>query len=118
MIAQDIRTALTSAIERTLDAPGVDPLIATARQPGFDLQANFAMKLAKQLGRPPRELAEAVAARLRGELTVEVSGPGFLNLRVAEGALAAWATAALSDERLGVPKAAAETVVVDYSAPN
>src|SRR3954449_6685555 len=120
MIAQDIRTALTSAIERTLDAPGVDPLIATARQPGFDLQANFAMKLAKQLGRPPRELAQQVADALDGELLdhVEVSGPGFLNLRLSEQALARQATRALGDDRPGLPAWTPQTVVVDYSAPN
>src|SRR6478736_10258095 len=118
MIAHDIRTALTSAIEQALGAPGVDPLIAAARQPGFDLQANFAMKLAKQLGRPPRELAEQVKAELRLPASVEVSGPGFLNLAIAPQALAEWATAALADARLTVPEQPSQTVVVDYSAPN
>src|SRR4051794_2095061 len=74
------------------------------------------MRLGKRLGRPPRELAEGVAARL--EFTAEVSGPGFLNLRVRETTLTAWATRALADERLGVPRAEPQTVVVDYSAPN
>ena len=49
----------------------------------------------------------------------EVSGPGFLNLAFSPEALAAWATRALDDPRLGVPLAATpQTVVVDYSAPN
>jgi arginyl-tRNA synthetase len=81
------------------------------------------MKLAKQLGDPPRRIAERVAAVLGtvdGLLAaVEVSGPGFLNLTFAPAPLAAWATAALHDPRLGVPAAAKpQTVVVDYSAPN
>src|SRR3954469_14379859 len=120
MIAHEIRTALTGAIERALGEPGVDPLLAPARQPGFDLQANFAMKLAKQLGRAPRELARQVADELGDGLldTIEVSGPGFLNLGIASDALAADATTALNDERLGVPRPAPQTVFVDYSAPN
>src|SRR3954452_21284369 len=68
MIAHAFRTELTAAIERALGQPDVDPLLTLARRPGFDLQANFAMKLAKQLGRPPRELADQVRAELHGHL--------------------------------------------------
>ena len=55
-----------------------------------DYATNAAMKLAKPAGRPPREVAELVAARLRerdGIAKVEVAGPGFLNITLAEGAL-------------------------------
>ena len=49
----------------------------------------------------------------------EVSGPGFLNLTVADEALAGLVCALAADPRLGVPVAAGpETVVIDYSAPN
>jgi arginyl-tRNA synthetase len=118
-----LHTSLTVAIEHALGQAGVDPLLAPSRQPGVDLQANFAMKLAKTLGRRPREIAEQVTAAL-GDVdelvaAVEISGPGFLNLTFAPGPLTAWATAALNDPRLGVPLAAEpQTVVVDYSAPN
>ena len=118
-----LHTSLTVAIEHALGHAGVDPLLAPSRQPGVDLQANFAMKLAKHLGRKPRQVAEQVTAALGNVdgllAAVEVSGPGFLNLTFAPGPLAAWATAALNDPRLGMPVAAEpETVVVDYSAPN
>jgi arginyl-tRNA synthetase len=57
-----------------------------------DLASNLAMKLARPLRRPPIAIAEAIAAELRGAagdtLTgVEVAAPGFLNLRLADGAL-------------------------------
>lgn len=118
-----LRAALTGAIERALGEADVDPLLVPSRQPGADLQANFAMKLAKQLGQPPRALAERVLEALGdadGLLTsAEVSGPGFLNLAFAPDALARWGTAALADPRLGVaPATQPQTVVVDYSAPN
>ena len=56
-----------------------------------DYATNIALQLAKSAGRPPREIAELVAARLReaeGIASVEVAGPGFLNVRLAEAALA------------------------------
>ncbi|WP_193369193.1 arginine--tRNA ligase [Pelagibius marinus] len=53
-----------------------------------DLSTNAAMVLAKPAGRKPRDLAEALAARL-GKLDdvtgVEVAGPGFINLRLVPG---------------------------------
>ena len=55
-----------------------------------DYATNVALTLAKPAGRPPREVAELLAARLRaadGVAAVDVAGPGFLNLRLAEAAL-------------------------------
>ncbi len=102
----------------------MDPLLVPSRQPGADWQANFAMKLAKQLGRPPRVLAERGGGRARRRrraarrvevVRARVPQPARSRRR----ALAAWATRALGDPRLGVPPAAEpQTVVVDYSAPN
>jgi arginyl-tRNA synthetase len=51
--------------------------------------------------------------------SVEVAGPGFLNLTFTPEFLGAQlAAAAADDARLGVRRPAAETAVVDYSAPN
>ncbi len=50
-----------------------------------DLSTNAAMVLAKPAGANPRALAEALSAELNkidGITTVEVAGPGFLNLRL------------------------------------
>jgi arginyl-tRNA synthetase len=65
-----------------------------------DYATNVAMQLAKQAGRPPREIAELIAARLaetEGIAAAEVAGPGFLNVRIdagAQGVLAAEIVAA------------------------
>jgi len=87
-----LHTYLTVAIEHALGHAGVDPLLAPSRQPGVDMQANFAMELAKRLGRKPREIAEQVTAALgdvdRLLAAVEISGAGFLNLTFAPGPLA------------------------------
>jgi arginyl-tRNA synthetase len=48
-----------------------------------DMATNAAMVLAKEAGKKPRELADAIAAALRAEPLVEkvdVAGPGFINL--------------------------------------
>src|SRR5690625_2337448 len=50
-----------------------------------DMATNAAMVLAKGAGRKPRELADLLAGRLReaeGVATVEIAGPGFINLRL------------------------------------
>jgi arginyl-tRNA synthetase len=48
-----------------------------------DMATNAAMVLAKDAGKKPRELAEAIAEKLRADdlmAKVEVAGPGFINL--------------------------------------
>jgi arginyl-tRNA synthetase len=55
-----------------------------------DYATNIALRLAKSAGRPPREVAEAIAARLRpiaGIGAVDVAGPGFLNITLSAGSL-------------------------------
>jgi arginyl-tRNA synthetase len=59
-----------------------------------DYATNLALQLAKAAGRPPREVAEVLARRARevpGIESVEIAGPGFLNITLeaaAQGELA------------------------------
>ena len=98
-------------------------MLRRSQDPKFgDYQANFAMPLGKQLGRPPREVAEEVVRRLDVSdlcLPPEVAGPGFINLRLRDDWLSARLDQAVGDPRLGIaPVAAPRRYVVDYSAPN
>ena len=55
-----------------------------------DYSTNVALRLAKAAGRPAREVAEILAARLRdaaGIARAEVAGPGFLNITLAAESL-------------------------------
>jgi arginyl-tRNA synthetase len=55
-----------------------------------DYATNVALQLAKPAGMPPRQVAELVAARLReadGVESVEIAGPGFLNITLVGAAL-------------------------------
>ena len=54
-----------------------------------DYATNVALQLAKKAGRPPREIATELSQRLEavdGIASVDVAGPGFLNVRVEAGA--------------------------------
>jgi arginyl-tRNA synthetase len=97
----------------------VDPVVRPSDR--ADAQANAALALSKELGRPPRELAqEALAlAKLDGVATATVEGPGFLNLTFADTFLGELLAGMAADERLGIALATAPaTYVIDYSAPN
>jgi arginyl-tRNA synthetase len=61
----------------------------------------------------------AAVADVDGVATLEVAGPGFLNVTFDDAFIAAQVTAVAGDDRLGVRSTPTpERVVVDYSAPN
>src|SRR5215467_1982649 len=117
-LAADVTAALTA--EFGAEYADTDPLIRPSQF--ADYQSSVPLGLAKQLGRPPREIATAIAARLPGSAMyerVEVSGPGFINITLRDAWIGAAATAELNDPQLGVERAEPQLrVVVDYSAPN
>ena len=85
-------------------------------------QCNGAMAAAKEAGKPPRDVAAAVAGQLATwpEIgSTEVAGPGFINITVTDATLAQWANWSAEDPRLGNdPTDEPLTVVVDYAGPN
>ena len=122
-LAADGGVALPAAEMPTL----LEQVRETADAKFGDYSGTMAMGLAKRAGRKPREVAAEIAARLAAvpgyeavfEPPGEPVGPGFINVRVRDGALAAAVAAAVADERLGVPPVAhPETIVVDFSSPN
>jgi len=92
-LAAAVRAAVAAAVEAGDLAVPVPATVAVERpkvKEHGDYATNIALVLAKTAGRPPREVAEVVASRLRGLeglASVDVAGPGFLNLRLAEAAL-------------------------------
>jgi arginyl-tRNA synthetase len=92
-----------------------------------DYSGTMAMALAKPAGRKPRDMAAAIIERLVAvpgyadlfEPPGDPVGPGFINVRLRDSALAAALAAAVRDARLGVPQVdRPQTIVVDYSSPN
>ncbi|HOK67066.1 MAG TPA: arginine--tRNA ligase [Anaerohalosphaeraceae bacterium] len=99
-------------------------LVSPSKNPAFgDYQANGVMAAAKQLKTNPRQLAEQVVRLLQiNDLceTVEIAGPGFINLRLKPSLLEQRLLGMFTDPvRLGMePAEKPKTIVVDYSGPN
>jgi arginyl-tRNA synthetase len=103
-------------------APLLDQ-VQPARDARFgDYQANFVMRLAKQLGEEPTALAERLVAQLQvGDIchAPEVAPRGFINLRLSDSWLgqALWQVAV--DDSLGCrPTEHPRQYILDYSSPN
>ncbi|MFC9278610.1 arginine--tRNA ligase [Streptomyces collinus] len=122
-LSDSVQQHLASALTATLpEAAGSDPLLR--RSDRADFQANGILALAKKTKANPRELAVQVVSQVAtGDVIadVEVSGPGFLNITIADRAITENLAARYTDEsgRLGVPHAEhAGTTVIDYAQPN
>jgi arginyl-tRNA synthetase len=96
----DLKTAVQAAASelRNGGAAGDRMSLERPKKAGFgDYSTNAAMLLAPVLGEPPRAVAEklgaALQARVAGVERVEVAGPGFLNLFLAD----AWYTSAVDE---------------------
>lgn len=88
----------------------------TRPEPQFgDYTSNVALKLAKAVGDNPRRIAERIAEKLAetGEYeSVEVAGPGFVNIRLNDDALLALT------KKEPLPTRAGETIVIETNNPN
>ncbi|MFM9369176.1 arginine--tRNA ligase [Streptomyces sp. Da 82-17] len=120
-IASNVSKRLTDALAAALPETAGDPLLR--RSDRADFQANGILALAKKVKGNPRELAGKVTDALdAGDLLkdVEVSGPGFLNITVADRAIIETLAARAADgDRLGVPlKENPGVTVIDYAQPN
>ncbi len=118
----NLRAFLARRMADAFQAAGVEdpePMLRPSGRPEFgDYQANGAMAAAKRLRTNPRALAEAVAEAFGAENpgvaeTLEVAGPGFVNVTL---------SGAFLSERLATagiqPTPKPERVVLDYSSPN
>jgi arginyl-tRNA synthetase len=116
---QNLQYTLTIVIRETFDADVTPELTRPDEQFG-DYATNVAMQLAGRVRRNPREVAEELAAKLREALgeqvkSVDIAGPGFINISLSDnalGAMAVQAPATKPDTYKG------QVVVAEYSDPN
>jgi len=109
--------------QRFATVTGIDPELRPATRPEFGhFQTNVALRLAKERGAKPRDIAaEIIAAIDVADLCepLEIAGPGFINIRLTEQTLADGVTRLLADPEHGIERAAEpRTIVIDYSSPN
>jgi arginyl-tRNA synthetase len=126
----ELRGAVEGAARALRDGEATTPVPSLDRPPKPELgdySSNAAMILAGALGESPRDVAE----RLRGELEadpaiaaeldrVEVAGPGFVNLFLADRwYLNALGSLLAAGERLGpIPTAEPEKVLIEFVSAN
>ena len=88
----------------------------TRPDPKFgDFATNVALQLAKLLGKNPREIAEAIAAKLRADerfSEVSVAGPGFINVKLSDQAVLESLKVRPATKRAG------KTAVIETNCPN
>nr|WP_204331557.1 arginine--tRNA ligase [Geodermatophilus sabuli] len=88
-----VRSAVAAAVDRGVLPVAVPDAVVIERPKNpehGDYATNVALRLAKPAGRPPRAVAEVLAEELAahpGIAAVDVAGPGFLNITLAQGAL-------------------------------
>ncbi len=118
---------LTAAAGAAFDAMGLAASFGEVRRSDkpdlADFQCNGAMAAAKAAGRNPRDLAAGIAAALKAHAAVasaEVAGPGFVNIRVSDAALAARAEAIRADKAMAGAERALDPqrIVLDFGGPN
>jgi arginyl-tRNA synthetase len=121
-ILDRVRSATADVLTGSVDQSRVT--VEPPRDPAHgDIATNAAMVLAKDVSRKPRELAEAIAEKLRADALVakvDVAGPGFINLTLKP---AAWIAALRGAVQLGAQYGASdiglsELVNVEYVSAN
>ena len=134
MAAQNIYVDMLDRVRRANDAliaagvlpAGIDQSRITVEPPRDpthgDMATNAAMVLAKDAGKKPRDLAQAIAEKLRSDPlidNVEVAGPGFINITLKP---AAWIEtlriAVRLGPRYGRSEAGGFAVNVEYVSAN
>lgn len=127
-----MKAYLTEAIRQAL--AGIDgvpsafePELETPQNPEHgDLSTNAAMKLARDLKKSPRAIADDLASRLKTVLdpqritAVEIAGPGFINFRFADAYLAHALSGVLAaGDRYGRSEAGkGQRAIVEYVSAN
>ena len=98
-------------------------VVGVSQRPDLaQFQCNGALAAAKEAGVSPRDLAQSAIDAANdpdGVLrSASVSGPGFINITVADDYLGAHIAVIAADERFGVGTLPPKTIVLDYGGPN
>jgi arginyl-tRNA synthetase len=113
---EKIEQAVQAAVQAVF-AVEINAELTRPEQQFGDFSTNAALRLSKQLGKNPREIAEALVERLQADLADEVTavtiaGPGFINLTLSNESLVASLQAGPAQTNSG------KVVLAEYSDPN
>jgi arginyl-tRNA synthetase len=113
---QELKTALSSAA-KDLFAAEIEPELTRPDEQFGDWATNVALQLGAKLQKNPREIAVALAAKLHGQPHIDevnIAGPGFINIKLTDEALA---KAALAATDLPQPNKGKQ-ILVEFGDPN
>lgn len=110
----ELASAVAAAIKKLF---GIETNVELSRpdEKFGDFSSSIALQLARETGKNPREIAEAIAGELNGNeliADVETAGPGFINMKLSDEAL--WRLA----EQKPPESLKGQVVVAEYSDPN
>lgn len=112
----EVKELLTKAVQ-AVTGEKVDIELTVPDEQFGDYATNVALQLSKKLGQNPREVAEAIISELQKSsensiAEVTIAGPGFINLKLSDGAM--WQEA----KRLPSAGSDGQRVILEYSCPN
>jgi arginyl-tRNA synthetase len=117
-----LKTQVHEVLQKIAPHVATPPDITPSTQPQFGhYQCNNALKLAKELKKSPREVAELIVSSWKAPFIArfEIAGPGFVNIFLDLQFLSQEIQAVLEDPRLGVPlPSKKERIIVEFSSPN
>jgi len=120
-VFDDLEQRLAAAVESQLASRFQLNVKVTLEQPKHsnfgDLAIPVAFQLARQLRRPPRQIAEELAAGLstvEGVASLEIAGNGYINVRFDRGSYAA----SLLQPKPPQPVQAAQKIIVEHTNIN
>ncbi len=122
----DLRSAVEEAAAELGNGSTAPPTLERPKKAGFgDYSTNAAMLLAPRLGAPPREVAERLVTALQDRLgeraeKVEVAGPGFVNVFLADAwyVAAAQHVLAAGEDWGGGTAAERERIMIEFVSAN
>ncbi|HET7827711.1 MAG TPA: hypothetical protein VFK97_02485, partial [Candidatus Saccharimonadales bacterium] len=113
---EELRQAISNAAKKLYDV-AIEPELSRPAEQFGDYASNAALQLAKQTAKAPLEIARRLAEELKSQPdidSVSIAGPGFINFKLTDEALAAAAQTAA-----GLPRPNAnQQILVEYGDPN
>ncbi len=129
LLSSLVKDSLANAFGKEVSSTA-DPLIFPAKPEHGDYQCNAALPLGKILKKKPRDVAESLMKAIdanSGSIieSMDISGPGFINIRLSDDYIVKKLNAMLNDTkgRLNIEEYTPsrenrKRVVVDFSSPN
>lgn len=103
--------------------PGdINKLVTISGRPDLSqFQSNFAMQIAKEYGKNPRNIALDVVEKLKENKIfskISIDGPGFLNINISDDFLVEFVTKISNMDNFGISKDDSKKIVLDYGGAN